>query len=162
MWNIAYCGGKAVGTSTLRWARGKQRPLWKDPKALLRSLQVCKIPKRAGQGHQRSHSRREIKKEERGEGAGGTTKWGRESQRKLPGSEECNRQRFIQAHDHTVLLQASSLKTTEVHSFSPGLAFLALSCLTPKHVMCTSLKSCCPLKPKWLRGLTYVQTWSNW
>lgn len=37
----------------------------KGPGALLRPLQVCKIPKRAGQGHQRSHSRGEIKKKKR-------------------------------------------------------------------------------------------------
>lgn len=57
-------GGKAVGVSTPGPAR-KERPLWKDPEALLRSLQVCKIPQRAGQDHQRSHSSmKEEKKEE--------------------------------------------------------------------------------------------------
>ena len=58
--------------------------LIKGPGTLLRSLQVCKIPKRAGQGHQRSHSRGKIKKEEeeRGQGSeGATTRRGRASNR---------------------------------------------------------------------------------
>lgn len=40
----------------------KQSILKKRHRGLLRILQVCKIPQRASQGHQRSHSRGQIKK----------------------------------------------------------------------------------------------------
>lgn len=53
--------GKAVGVSTLGQKKGGA-PV-KRPRGLLTTLQVCKILKRASQGHHRSHSRGEIKKE---------------------------------------------------------------------------------------------------